>query len=246
MDSGLYAACTALMARSEALDLVANNLANASTSGYRAQHNTFRSLLASSSGKPLSVLNEATNDYGVLGGSRVDLSQGGMERTGNELDFGIEGSGFFVVQTPAGRVFTRNGSFQVSRQGQLITSSGDPVMGDTGAIQVIGGPVSVSSDGTISVNGAAAGKLKLVEFPAGTPLQSIGSAYYSAPSGLDTAATNAHVHQGMLEASNVNAVQSAVELVTLQRYAELMQRALSTFHKDFDKTAADELPRVNS
>jgi flagellar basal-body rod protein FlgF len=246
MDSGLYAACTALMARSDALDMIANNLANSSTSGYRAQHTTFRSLMASASEEDLSELNQATNDYGLLAGSRVDLTQGGLEHTGNNLDFAIEGSGFFVVQTPQGRVFTRNGGFQVSPQGQLITSSGDPVMGENGPIPIVGGPVSVSADGTISVNGALAGKLKVVEFPASTVLDCMGGTYYSAPPKSDVPATKSSVRQGMMEASNVNPIASAVELIVVQRNFQMMQRALSTFDTQFNRTAAEELPRVSS
>ena len=246
MDSGYYAACTALMSRTEALETIANNLANTSTAGYRAQHNVFQSVLASANGQPMNAINEAVNNYGVLGGTRVDLAQGSLEHTGNDLDLAIEGPGFFVVQTAAGRVFTRSGNFQVSRRGQLITSQGDPVMGEKGVISLAPGQVSISSDGTISSNGAVAGKVKLVEFPAGTALTSAGDTYYSAPAGSEAVAKNSTMHQGMLESSNVNPVASVVELITVQRSAEMMQRALTMFHSDIDKTATQELPRVGS
>jgi flagellar basal-body rod protein FlgF len=244
MDSGFYAACTALMGRSQALDLVANNIANVSTPGFRAQHEVFRSLLASSSGLPMSGLNQAVNNYSVLGGSQLDFTQGSLEKTGNDLDLAIQGAGFFVAQTANGQVFTRNGNFHVSPKGKLVTAEGDPVLGDAGPIDIVGGPVSVSNDGTISVNGAVAGQLKIVDFPPGTNLTNVGSTYYSAPLKSDVPAQSASVQQGSLESSNVNPVASAVELVTLQRYAELMQRALSMFHTDMNQTAAQELPRV--
>jgi len=245
MDSGFYAACAALMARSQALDLVANNLANTSTPGYRAQHNIFRSLLASATGRLTSGLNQAVNNFGVLGGSQMDLSQGNLEHTGNDLDFAVQGPGFFVVQNADGRFYTRSGNFQVSAQGQLITSQGDPVMGENGLIRVVGGPVTVSPDGTISVNGAVAGKIKLVEFPAGTQLESVGKSYYTAPAKSDKPAKDSTIAQGALESSNVNPVASAVELVAVQRYAEMMQRALGMFHSELNRIATDELPRVN-
>ena len=244
MDSGFYAACTALMARSQALDLVANNLANVSTPGFRAQHDVFRSILTGSAMFPMSGLNQAVNNYSVLGDSHLDLAQGSMEKTGNDLDLAIQGSGFFAVQTSAGPVYTRNGNFHVSPQGKLVTAQGDLVMGTTGPIDVVGGPVSISPDGTISVNGAVAGQLKIVDFPAGTPLQSVGATYYSAPPKTEAPATDANVEQGSLEASNVNPVASAVELVTIQRYAELMQRALSMFHSDMNQVATQDLPRI--
>ena len=244
MDSGFYAACTALMARTQALDLVANNLANVSTPGFRAQHDVFRSLLTGSSMLPMNGLNQAVNNYSVLGDSHLDFTQGNIQKTGNDLDLAIQGSGFFVVNSTAGPVYTRNGNFHVSAQGKLVSAQGDLVMGTTGPIDVVGGPVSISPDGTISVNGAVAGQLKIVDFPPGTPLESVGATYYSAPPKTEIAATSASLQQGSLEASNVNPVASTVELVTVQRYAELMQRALSMFHSDMNQIATEDLPRI--
>ena len=247
MESGFYAACTALMSRTQALDTVANNLANASTSGYRAQYNVFRSALANASGRPMSELNQATNDYGVLSGTRLDLAQGPLEKTGNDLDFALEGPGFFVVQAPSGRFFTRNGQFMVSARGQLVTQEGDPVMGEQGVIPVVGGGApSVSPDGTVSVNGAVVGKLKLVDFGPNANLQTVGKTYYSAPPADEQPATKAAVKQGMLEASNVNPVTSVVNLIGIQRTAEMMRHALSMFYSQMDKTATQDLPQTGT
>ena len=154
MNSGYYAACTALMARTEALETIANNLANVSTAGFRASHNVFSSLLATTGNSPLSVLNQDANDYGVLSGTQLDTSQGALVKTNNDLDLAMEGPGYFAVQTAAGPVYTRGGNFRVSPVGQLITAAGDPVMGDNNRpITIIGAPVSISADGTISSNG---------------------------------------------------------------------------------------------
>jgi flagellar basal-body rod protein FlgF len=245
MDSGFYAACAALMARSQALDLVANNLANTSTPGYRGQDNIFRSFLATAAGHHGSKLNQAVNDFGISGGSQMDLTQGNLEHTGNDLDFAVQGTGFFEVKTSNGTAYTRNGNFQVSPQKELTTAQGDPVMGDQGPIKIVGGPVTVSPDGTISVNGAVAGKVKLVEFPAGTNFESIGKTYYSAPAQSGTPAKQSTIAQGSLESSNVNPVAGAVELVAVQRYAEMMQRALGMFHSEFNRIATEDLPKVN-
>jgi flagellar basal-body rod protein FlgF len=244
MDSGYYAACTALASRTQALDTIANNLANASTAGYRAQHNIFSSVLADAGQGSTSPLNQAINDYGIMGGTTLDLTQGSLQKTGNDLDVAIQGPGFFAVQTAHGTTYTRNGGFQVSAKGQLVTANGDPVMGDKGAIAILPGPVSISADGTISSNGAVAGKLKVVEFAPGTQLTGTGDSYYNVPSGSETAATHSTVQQGMLENSNVNPVTSMVELITAQRSAEMMQRALSMFNSEIDKTATQELPKV--
>lgn len=245
MESGYYAACTALVARTQALDTIANNLANASTVGFRAQHNVFSSILASAGDQPDSQLNQAINRFGVLSGTTVDQSQGALQKTGNELDLGIEGSGYFVVQTADGPMYTRNGTFQVSSHGQLVTASGDAVMGDRGVINMLPGPVSISADGTISSNGAVTGKLRVVEFPPNTELKSVGNTYYSTSPNTAVPSTNSSVRQGMLESSNVNPIEGMVELVTAQRTADMMQRALSIYNNEIDKTAAQELPKVS-
>jgi flagellar basal-body rod protein FlgF/flagellar basal-body rod protein FlgG len=245
MDSGYYAACTALVSRTQALDTIANNLANASTVGYRAQHNIFSSVLAEAGTTPNSPLNQAINNYGILSGTTMDDSQGAMQKTGNSLDVAIQGEGYFAVQTPNGTMYTRNGSFQVSARGQLTTSAGDAVLGASGPITMPPGEVSISPDGTISSNGAVAGKLKLVQFKPGTTLTGAGESYYSAPPNTEIAATGATINQGMLESSNVNPVSSMVELITAQRSAEMMQRALTMFSSEMDKTATQELPKVS-
>jgi len=246
MNSGYYAACTGLMARTEALETIANNLANVSTVGFRASHNDFSSLLATTGNSPLSVLNQDANDYGVLSGTRLDTSQGALVKTSNDLDLAIEGPGYFAVQTAAGTVYTRGGNFRVSPVGQLITAAGDPVLGDNNRpITVIGAPVSISADGTISTNGAIFGRLKMVEFAPTVNIKSTGGAYYTAPAGTAVPAQKSQVRQGMLESSNVNPVTSVVELITAQREVETMRHVLTMFNSELDKTAAQELPRLS-
>ncbi len=244
MDSGLYAATTALVARTQALDTIANNLANASTVGFRSERNVFSSVLATAGDPGQSPLSQVVNRFGILSGTTIDQSQGALQKTGNELDLGIEGPGYFVVQTANGQMYTRNGAFQVSSRGQLVTASGDAVMGDRGVINLLPGPVSISADGTISSNGAVAGKLNVVEFSPDTEFQSMGNTYYSAPVKSAKSATNSNVRQGMLESSNVNPVEGMIQLVSAQRTAEMMQRTLSMFSNEMDKTAAQDLPKV--
>lgn len=244
MDSGYYAACAGLKAQTQALEIVANNLANLQTTGYRGEQPTFRALLASSGTEAMLPLNRVVNDFGILAGTRVDLSPGNLERTGNPLDLAIEGSGFFAVQTKAGVLYTRNGNFQVSSQGQLVTVSGDLVMGDQGPITVPRGAVSISADGTISVDGAVAGKLKLVEFARGSSPVPESTSYFSVPNDQVKPAPDSYVRQNMLEASNVNAVTAVVSLITVQRQAEMLERAMSVFHSDLNHIAANDLPKV--
>jgi flagellar basal-body rod protein FlgF/flagellar basal-body rod protein FlgG len=245
MSSGYYAACSGLMSRTQALDTIAHNIANVSTTGFRGSHNVFSSVLATTGDSPLSVLNQDANDYGVMSGTQLDTSQGAMTPTGNNLDLAIEGSGYFTVQAAGGTVYTRGGNFRVSPKGQLTTAAGDPVMGDNGPITIVGEPVSISADGTISVNGAIAGRLKLAEFVPATQIQSAGGTYYTAPAGSAVAANNSKVRQGELEGSNVNPITSVVELITAQREVENMRRVLSMYSTELDKTAAQDLPRVS-
>jgi flagellar basal-body rod protein FlgF/flagellar basal-body rod protein FlgG len=233
------------MSRTEALDTIANNLANVSTAGFRASHNVFGSVLATLGNSPLSALNQDANDFGVLSGTQLDTTQGALVRTGNDLDLAMEGPGYFAVQTATGPVYTRGGNFRVSPQGQLITASGDPVLGDNGPITIVGTPVSISTDGTISANDAISGRLKLVEFAPAVEVHSAGGTYYTAPAGTAVPATNSQVRQGMLENSNVNPVTSVVEMITAEREVETMRRVLTMFSTELDKTAVQDLPHVS-
>lgn len=244
MDSGYYAACAGLAAQTQALELVANNLANLGTAGYRGQQATFRSLLAGAGMVPRNPLNAAVNDFGVLGGSRVDLTSGSLTATGNPLDLAVAGTGFFAVQSEQGVVYTRNGGFHTTPSGRLVTAQGDSVLGEQGPITLPNGVVAVSADGTVSVNGATVAKIRLAEFSPGTALQAVGNALYAAPANSSLPPAASSIRQGMLENSNVSPVESVVQLITVQRNAEMMQRALSLFDSQLNQTAVQDLPRV--
>jgi len=244
VDSGFYAACAGLRAQSQALEVAAHNLANLNTAGFRGELTSFQSLLASSHTVLPNVLNVATNNFGVLEGSHLDLSSGSLTATGNPLDVGIEGNAFFAVQTSAGTRYTRNGSFRVTRTGELTTANGDPVLGENGVVRVPAGSVSISSDGTISVNSAVAGKLRLVELAPGARPVPEGDNLISVPDGGTVPARSASLRQGVLESSNVNAINAVMTLMGVQREAEMMQRALSLFHTEFNRIAANDIPHV--
>ena len=245
MNSGYYAACAGLRAQTEALELVANNLANLSTTGFRGQLPTFRSLLAGAPAVGLSPLNYAINNFNVLGETRIDQSAGNLEQTGNALDVAIEGGGFLVVATPAGTRYTRNGSLKLSAKGLLTTQTDDSVLGDQGPITVPSGIPAIGADGTLSVNGAVVDKLRVVEFAPASPPISEGNSYYSAPVGASHPATGSNLRQAMLETANVNSVTAAVTMIAVQRHFEMLQGALSAFYTTFNRIAADELPRLS-
>jgi flagellar basal-body rod protein FlgF len=245
MDSGFYAACTGLIAQTDALDLTAANLSNVSTPGYKSQLEFYRSLEASMANHHLTPLNQAVNDYGVLGGSALDMRTGEMQKTGNDLDLALEGEGFFVVKTPAGIRYTRDGNFHTDADGHLLTATGDPVMGEEGPLELPGGDITFSSDGTISQQGAVVANLKLVTFTPGTNLTSQGNSYYSAPQGTEQPVEDPRLSQGMLEGSNMNPISGAIGLITLQRHAQLLGQALSIFHTVFNAAPAQDLSRVS-
>ena len=244
MDSGYYAAAAGLAAQTQALELVAHNLANLSTTGYRGEQTTFRSLLVGNATVSASALNVAVNDYGVLSGSRLDLRSGSVTPTGNPLDVAVAGSGFLAVQSAQGVLYTRDGSFHLTPTGQLVTGQGNAVLGEQGPVTLPNGDVAISTDGTISVNGDVVDRLQLAEFPRGTNLTAMGNATYSAPAGSAVAAADSSVRQGMLESSNVSPTEGVVELIAVQRNTEMLSRALSALDGQMNQIAVQDLPKV--
>jgi flagellar basal-body rod protein FlgF/flagellar basal-body rod protein FlgG len=251
MDSGLYAAYTALLSRTQALDTAANNLANAGTGGFRAEKELFRGVLvdnlAGVDGD--SQVGASVNDFGVLGGSMLDFSQGTLAETGNPLDLGLEGDGFFAVQTPRGILYTRNGGFSRSATGVLQDAQGEPVIDPLGQPIVIPtGAVQVAPNGTVSVTTGSGntivGQIGVFTFPDKKILKAQGTDRLKAPDGVVPDAGTATVRQGAIESSNQDAIQGTMQLVLVQRQTEMMQRALSVFYTEFDKTAAEELGKV--
>jgi flagellar basal-body rod protein FlgF/flagellar basal-body rod protein FlgG len=245
MDSGYYAAMTGLVARNQALDAAAANLANSQTPGYRAEREYFRSALLGPDAAD-SQLGRTVNNYGLLGGDQLYLGQGQLQQTGNPLDLAVEGEGFFAVQTPNGVRYTRDGAFHRTQSGQLVTASGEPVLSATGQpIPVPPGDVSVGSDGVLSVAGGTGSTVGVFTFPAGTRLTPEGANRYAPPQGVTAALSKkAAVRQGTIEAANQDMITGTLDLVAMQRQAEMMQKALTVFHTEFNKIAAEDLPKV--
>jgi flagellar basal-body rod protein FlgF/flagellar basal-body rod protein FlgG len=245
MDSGYYAAMTGLVARTQALDLAATNLANAQTPGYRAEQEYFRSVLMGPDAQD-SQLGRTVNNFGLIGGDRLNLGQGAIQQTGNPLDLAIEGEGFFMVQTPNGPRYTRDGGFHRTPQGQLVTEAGDSVLSLAGQpIPVPPGQVTVGVDGTLSVAGGVVATLGVFTFPAGAQLTPEGANRYLAPEGVKPSLSkNAVVHQGAIENANQGVIPGTLNLIMMQRQAEMMQRALTVFHTEFNKIATEDIPKV--
>jgi len=244
MNSGFYSAYAGFAARMDALELIANNLANANTVGFKAQHEFYRSFASWLQPSLSTPINDAVNHFGVLGGARLDLSPGSLEPTGNETDVALQGSGFFSVQTKNGLRYTRAGNFSLNAQRQLVSAQGDLVQGTQGPVQIPSGQLTISPDGTISVDGTLVSKLNVTDFAPNTTLIPEGSTYFVAPQGAVKAPADVNVRQGNLESSNSEPVRSAVALIELQRTAQIMEKALSIFHNEFNRTSATQIPVV--
>jgi len=234
-----------LVARSQALDIAATNLANAQTPGYRAEKDYFSSVLLGPDATD-SQLGQTVNNFGVLGGDQLSLSQGAIDQTGNPLDLAIEGEGFFQVQTPNGPRYTRDGSFHRTPAGVLVTASGAPVLSAAGKpIPIPPGEVTIGADGSLSVAGGVVATVGVFTFPQGVQLSAEGANRYVAPEGAKPALSgNAAIHQGALETANQSATAGTMDLILAQREAEMMQKALTIFHTEFNKIASEDLPRV--
>jgi flagellar basal-body rod protein FlgF len=215
MDNSFMVGLSAQQVLRQRMDATANNLANMTTAGFKVEHVVSRELSekpATASDLPKDI---AFTDAWTL---QRDFSSGPLERTGNPLDFALEGEGFFVVQTAGGEAYTRDGRFGLDDQGQLVTRNGDPVMGDGGPITLdpAGGPISVSREGAISQDGAVVGTLQVSAFDTPGALEKIGSNMWRATDEAPRPA-EARLAAGFVEGSNVNAVLELTEMIEISR-----------------------------
>ncbi len=202
------------------MDVVANNIANLNTTGFKAEqilfeeyvmpearHNDFPSL-----DQPLSYVQDWATVH--------DLAGGAIVQTGNELDVALNGDGFFAVQTAGGERWTRAGAFGLNNQGTLVDQSGNPVLGNGGPIQF--GPeetgITIAADGTVSSSAGAKGQLRIVEFANAQELVREGANLFSG--GTPGLNTNTRVMQGHIERSNVSGVTEMAEMIRVQRAYE--------------------------
>lgn len=242
MDRVIYTAMTGANAAAQRQSVLANNLANASTTGFRAELSTFRSVPLQGDGASTRVFAlEATSGYRDTPGS--------VERTGRNLDAMAAGSAWFAVQGLDGtEAYTRSGAFEVNATGQMVTSTGLPVLSDGGApIDVPpGAEVSLGSDGTITAKVAgqppsAIGRLKLATPTVEDPLVRSEDGLFRARSGDPMPQdANARLMAGALEGSNVNPVESMVGMIAASRQFEQQMRLLSTAETN-DKSASQLL-----
>lgn len=243
MDAAAIAAASGLRSRMEALDMLANNLANTTTAGYKGDRE-FYSLFSGASSQKLPGV--SANTLPVIQTQWTDQQQGSLETTGNPLDVAISGKGFFAVNGPSGPLYTRNGSFQISATGVLTTSEGHAVRATGGSPITVNqtGAVTITSDGRVQQGGQTLGQLELVDFQDTTLLDKQGNSYFRLKKEVDPVPASGSVEQGRLEASNVVAAESAVRLVDLMRQYEMLQKAIS-ITSDMDKQATEQVAKVN-
>lgn len=249
MDPLTTTAAAGMRSRLETLDLIANNLANVSTPGFKADREAYNLYLSEESLNSEQFGNIPQSTAPTIEENRTDYSQGLLTPTGNGTDLALSGKGFFQVEGPNGPLITRNGRVAVGRDGRLTTQDGyelatveprrlrlNPEL-----------PFTVDPDATVRQDGAALGRLKLVDLGRGAELPRREGLYFS----LDArdipklAVARAEVRQGSLEASNYSASEAAVRLVGVLRQFESLQRA-SQLGAEMGKRAIEEVARVTS
>lgn len=226
----------------ESLDLVANNIANASTGGYKADREFYSLYVAPEAGGT-----DNLSTMPVIERPWVDHAQGTLRATGNPLDVALSGTGFFAVNGPSGPLYTRNGNFRLATDGKLTSSDGYPVRDSAGAPLILQAtrPLEISSDGTVTQDGVVTGKLDIVDFTSTAGLSKQGSNYFriNDPALRPTPATEASVEQGHLESSNTGTAESAVRLVSVMRQFEMLQKAVM-LGTEMNKKAIEEVAKV--
>ena len=232
---GLTESTETLLAQEHRLNQISNNLANVDTSGYKKEDVTFWEMLFTA--------NDKHDRVGKAMKILTDHQPGVLKETGNQLDFGLSGEAFFKVQTPQGVRYTRNGNFNRNGQGQLTTNDGFLVLGEGGPVVLSKEPVQVGRDGLLTQDGVQVGKLALAGFPTPTSLEKEGNSLFRIKDPATTQeglAKGSEVHQGYLEASNVNSMTEMTEMIDLQRAYQAQQKIVQSI----DETDTLAISRV--
>jgi flagellar basal body rod protein FlgG len=240
MDPLTAIAASGLRARMESLELLANNVANASTGGYKADRE-FYALYAAPEAENGSTMPLIERPW-------TDFSQGVVHSTGNPLDLAISGRGFFAVNGPNGPLYTRNGHFRLSPDGTLTTGEGYAVRSEGGSPLVLQGrgDIEIEPDGTVRQDGATAGRLEIADIAAANGVVKQGSNYFrlTGPASRPAPAA-ATVEQKKLEASNTGSAESAVRLVNVMRQFEMLQKAVH-LGGEMNRAAIEQVARVGN
>lgn len=243
------------------IDTLANNLANVNSAGFRqiltrvSEQGSDQAAGAPGKSSP-DQINKKPRIQGepdtwvqtkpLVMTHALDTRHGAVATTGRDTDVALMGPGFFAIQTEAGERYTRAGSFTIDGQKRLVTPAGDPVLGDGGPIKLEGESFAIDNSGQIIVDGAPAGKLKVVDFENPSELEHLGDNLLRPPEGMDpkpVAAGDLVVAQGSLEGSNVNPIDTLVAMISAQRAFEVQQKTLTT-EDDMLSRSVNKLPTV--
>ncbi|MEB2344443.1 MAG: flagellar hook basal-body protein [Deltaproteobacteria bacterium] len=230
MASGMWVGLAGALARVRELDVVANNLANADTDGFKTGRVSFATLLETGirdvgAGHARGA---AGRVFPTVAPTALDLARGPVATTGGALDAAIDGDGFFAIETPAGPRYTRAGAFAIGTDGTLVTAAGHPVRGEAGPIVADQGPVSIRGGGAVvDGTGAVVGRLQVVTFDDPAALAADGAGLLrAAPDAAAIPVEDPQVAPGALERSNVRPAEQLASLVFLQRAFEISLRAM--------------------
>jgi flagellar basal-body rod protein FlgG len=247
MDPLTSAAASGIRARIESLDMLANNIANASSPGFKTDRESFGLYFSaettdSPAGTTPTVLPVTERQY-------TDFAQGSITPTGNQTDLALNGKGFFVANGPAGSIYTRDGNLQISKQGQLATLDGYAIQGQDGKpIQLDSSKnVEIGPDGVVRQDGQDISQISVVDFPDSSALSKLGNNYFRIDvSTIQPApATSAQIQQGKLEAANSQPAESAVRLVSVMRQFESLQKALA-IGNEMNREVVTDVAKISS
>ena len=232
MSSSTQAIAGAMETQVMAQDVSARNIANVLTPGFK-RNIALVEAMDKGGGKSGAATPTVT-------GIGLDLSQGPLQPTGKDMDFGLQGEGFFAVETPDGTLYTRNGTFRLNENGVLVTQDGNPVLGENGQIQIPAGTtkLTVGSDGQLHTDTQTIGKLKLVTFDKPGMLQQAGNSNYVGDAAGPKQAADCAVHQGCLEASNVDPMTELVQMMSTFRDYQACARSLHSIEDSANKLYA--------
>ena len=241
MDQITTLAASGMASRIDALDLLANNLANAGTAGYKSDRESY-TLYLSPDASP-----DGTSRLPLVGSQWTDFSQGLLQTTGVPSDLALSGDGFFAVNGPSGQLYTRNGSFRASPKGELVTAEGYPVATVSGRPLKLDPdqPFVVTTDGVIRQGGEELDRLTVVTFSEPQGLSNRNGTYFQwlSPGAAPVAGASAQVLQGQLESGNAAASEGAVRMVSVLRQFEMLQKAL-TLGADMNRRAVEDVAKV--
>ena len=246
MSQALFAVSSGALTYEKKMDILANNLANINTVGFKQDMLIFQvpgqgGGQKDGSNPPNSLVSTPPTPTAT----KTDFSPGPLKHTKNALDLALDGEGFFCVETPDGEHYTRKGSFTLNQQGVLVTKDGHPVLGKGGEIKIKGQDVSIDEQGNISVDGNSVDTIRVVTISETHSLRKAGDTLFAPPgSGVsEDTAEDVKVKQGFLETSNVDGIKVMTEMIDVLRGYESYQKVIK-FLDDATRKSIDEVGRL--